>query len=242
MNEGYHSTLFGMRGSPSIAEEVMVARDILLADYTRSHIHITHVSTKGSVELIAGAKKKGIKVTCDTAPHYFALNDAMLRTYDTNLKVNPPLRSSEDCEAIKDGLKDGTIDALATDHAPHTEAEKEVEFDLAPSGIVGLETALGLILRELVEPGILNLAEGVRKLTSSPSQIANLPGGELTPGSPADITVFDPEATWVCDPSRFASKSRNSPFKGWTLRGRIDYVFVDGEPVVQSGKLRSSTA
>jgi dihydroorotase len=242
MNEGYYSTLFGMRGAPTAAEQVMVARDIILAEYTRSHIHITHVSCKGSVECIRRAKQRGVMVTSDTAPHYFTLNDSMLRDYNPNLKINPPLRSLEDVEAIKDGLKDGTIDAIATDHAPHTQAEKEVEFDAAPSGIVGLETALGLVLKELVEPGVLGLPDAIKKLTSSPSTIVNLPGGKLQEGSSADITIFDPRPTWVCDPSQFLSKSKNSPFKGWTLSGKVNYVLLGGEVVVEAGEIASSTA
>lgn len=242
MNEGYYSTLFGMRGAPAVAEEAMVARDIILTEYTGSHLHITHVSTKGGVELIRRAKKGGVKVTSDTAPHYFSLNDSMLKNYDPNLKINPPLRSLEDVNAVKEGLQDGTIDAIATDHAPHSQAEKELEFDLAPSGIVGLETALGLVLKELVEPGILSLVDAIGKLTSSPAQIVNLPGGRLKVGSPGDITIFDPGTTWVCEPSKFKSKSRNSPFKGWTLKGKVEYVFVNGEPVVEKGDVVSSTA
>jgi len=242
MNEGYYSTLFGMRGAPAVAEQVMVARDIILAEYTRAHIHITHVSSKGSVELIRRAKERGVRVTSDTAPHYFTLNDSMLRDYNPNLKINPPLRSLEDVEAIKDGLKAGTIDAIATDHAPHTQAEKEVEFDAAPSGIVGLETALGLVLKELVEPGVLSLPDAIRKLTFSPAEIVNLPGGRLQKGSPADITVFDPRPTWVCEPSDFLSKSKNSPFKGWTLRGKVECVLVGGKPVIEDGEVTSSTA
>ncbi len=241
MNEGYCSTLFGMKGAPSTAEEVMVARDIILAEYTRSHIHITHVSTKGSVELIRRAKKRGVRVTSDTTPHHFTLNDSMLKTYDPNLRVNPPLRSLKDVEAIRKGLKDGTIDAVATDHAPHTLTEKEVEFDLAPPGMVGLETALGLVLKELVERDILSLPHAVEKLTSSPAEIVDLPGGKLRVGSPADITVFDPQTTWVCEPSKFKSKSKNSPFEGWTLKGKVYYVFVNGRPVVAEGELVPST-
>ncbi len=242
MNEGIHSTLFGMRGVASIAEEVMVARDILLAEYTGAHIHIAHVSTRGSVELIRTGKARGIRVTCDTAPHYFTLNDSMLRSYDTNLKINPPLRSEEDVAAIKSGLKDGTIDAVATDHAPHTQEEKEVEFDQAPPGIVGLETALGLVLTELVEPGIMDLPEAVAKLTFSPSRVIGLPVGTLAVGSPADLTIFDPHHSWVCEPSEFKSKSRNSPFKGRLLKGRVDHVLVDGRLAMKDGELISATA
>lgn len=242
MNEGYYSTLFGLRASPPIAEEVMVARDIILAEYTRSHIHITHVSTGGSVELIRRAKERGVRITSDTAPHYFTLNESMLRDYNPNLKINPPLRSLEDVEAIKDGLRDGTIDAIATDHAPHTQAEKEVEFDLAPPGIVGVETALGLVLKELVDPGVLSLPDAIGKLTSSPSRIVSLPGGKLKIGSPADITIFDPRSVWICEPSKFVSKSKNSPFKGWTLKGKVEHVFVDGEPVIREGGVVSPTA
>jgi len=241
MNEGYYSTLYGMRGVPAAAEEAMVARDIILTEFTGSHLHVAHVSTKGSIELIRRAKERGVRVTADTAPHYFTLNDSMLKDYDTNLKVNPPLRSAEDVQEVKQGLRDGTIDSIATDHAPHTQTEKEMEFDVAPSGIVGLETALSLVLRELVEPGVLSLADALGKLSFRPAGVVNLPFGTLRTGSPADVTVFDPQREWVCDPAKFFSKSKNSPFKGWKFRGTIEYLFVNGSLTVEDGRLVSST-
>jgi dihydroorotase len=220
----------------------MVARDIMLAEYTRAHIHIAHVSTRGSVELIRAGKDRGVHVTCDTAPHYFTLEESMLRTYDTNLKINPPLRRHEDVAAIKDGLKDGTIDAIATDHAPHTRTAKEVEFDQAPPGIVGLETALGLVLTELVEPGTVDLSRAVATLTSSPARVAGLPTGTLRVGSPADVTIFDPNHSWTCDPTAFESKSKNSPFGGRLLKGRVDHVLIDGRLVMKAGRLLQTSA
>jgi len=229
MHEGFVSTRLGMNGIPSVAEEIMVARDIKLAEFTKARIHIAHVSTEGSVELIRQAKKRGIKVTCEATPHHFSLTHEIIRTFDTNAKVNPPLRSKKDVEAIKKGLADGTIDCIATDHAPHSIEEKDVEFDFAPCGMVGLETALGLVVTELIEKKILTWSQAITKLTINPARVLNLNGGRLRKNSPADITIINPKAGWVVDPMKFQSKSKNSPFGGKRLKGKVVYTIVDGK-------------
>jgi dihydroorotase len=231
MHEGFVSTSLGMCGTPSIAEEIVVARDIKLAEFTNARIHIAHVSTQGSVDLIRLAKKKGIKVTCEATPHHFTLTHEIIRTFDTNARVNPPLRTKRDVEAIKRGLKDGTIDCIATDHAPHSIEEKEVEFDFAPPGLVGLETALGLVITELVNKRVLSWAQAMAKMTVNPAGILNLEGGRIKVNSPADITIIDPEASWTVDPSKFHSKSKNSPFGGRKLKGKGWMTIVKGEIV-----------
>jgi len=228
MNEGYYSTILGLRGIPSIAEEVMTARDILIAEYTKSHVHIAHVSTRGSVRIIREAKKKGVKVTAETAPHYFTLTDEALQTYSTNLKVNPPLRSAADVAAIKEGLADGTLDAIVTDHAPHARTDKELEFEYAANGISGLETSLGLSLR-LVDEGILSLPELIAKMSLNPALILKLPKGTLETGADADITVINPQLNWTVDVKAFCSKGKNSPFHGWKMRGKAALTIVGGE-------------
>lgn len=228
MNESYISTQLGLRGIPSVAEELMVARDIMLAEYTESRIHIAHVSTAGSVELIKKGKRARIKVTAEATPHNFTLTDDLVKSYDTNLKVSPPLRTRKDVEAIKKGLKDGTIDAIATDHAPHSVEEKELEFDYAPSGIIGLETAVGLVATELVGKKILTWPQAVNRLSTAPAKILNIPGGTFEEGAPADITIVDPSLEWEVDPDKFKSLSRNTPFAGWKLKGRPVMTIVDG--------------
>ncbi len=228
MNEGYYSTILGMRGIPAVAEEAMVARDILIAEFTKSHVHIAHVSTEGSVRLIREAKKRGVKVTAETAPHYFTLTDEALQSYNTNLKVNPPLRSGADVTAIKEGLADGTIDAIVTDHAPHARTDKELEFEYAANGISGLETSLGLSLR-LVSEGILSLPELIAKMSLNPARILNLPKATLEAGADADITVIDPQLKWTVDVRAFYSKGKNSPFHGREMQGKAVLTIVGGE-------------
>jgi len=228
MNEGYYSTILGLRGIPSIAEEVMTARDILIAEYTKSHVHIAHVSTRGSVRIIREAKKRGVKVTAETAPHYFTLTDEALQTYSTNLKVNPPLRSAADVAAIKEGLADGTLDAIVTDHAPHARTDKELEFEYAANGISGLETSLGLSLR-LVDEGVLSLPELIAKMSLNPARILKLPKGTLETGADADITVINPQLNWMVNVKTFCSKGKNSPFHGWKMRGKAALTIVGGE-------------
>ena len=230
VNEGLSSVISGLDAIPSIAEEIIVKRDMVLAEYVWSPVHLTHISAKGSIDSIRQAKSKYRKITCDTCPHYFTLTDEATLGFDTNTKVNPPLRSREDVEAIKEGLKDGTIDIIATDHAPHDLTSKDVEYDIATSGISGLETALGLSL-SLVHDGVLDMAGLLRKFTENPARVLGLPFGELSQGGPADIVVFDPDSEWTVDRSSFVSKGKNTPFHGWKLRGKNRFTIVDGKVV-----------
>ena len=229
MNEGLLSITLGLRGIPAESEQIMVFRDILLAELTGGKLHIAHVSTKGSVKLIRNAKTRGVNVTAETCPHYFSLTEDAVKNYDTNAKVNPPLRTKKDIEAIKEGLKDGTIDVIATDHAPHHRDEKLKEFDLAPSGISGLETALGLSLK-LVDEGVLTINQLAEKMSLNPARILGLltphlsslitgPKGTLAVGSDADITILDTEKEVTVEASKFLSKGKNTPFDGWVLKG-----------------------
>jgi dihydroorotase len=233
MHEGIVSTRLGLKGIPAAAEEIMVARDLLLAELTGGHIHLCHMSTRGSVDLIRRAKDRGIRVTAEACPHHFSLTHEACEGYDTNAKMSPPLREPEDRESIRQGLKDGTIDVIATDHAPHHYDAKEREFDDAPNGIIGLETALGLAITELVKTGLLSLAELVERMSSGPARIFGLPGGTLAPGAPADVTVFDPEAEWTVHPQEFYSRSRNTPFGGRRLTGRATVTIVRGQVAYQ---------
>ncbi|HOD36730.1 MAG TPA: dihydroorotase [Syntrophales bacterium] len=227
MNEGLTSTELGLPGIPSISEEVMVARDILIAAYTEAALHICHVSTAGSVDLIRDAKRRGVRVTAETAPHYFCLSEEALTEFDTRLKMNPPLRSTADVAAIKKGLGDGTLDAIATDHAPQSPIEKEVEFEYAANGIIGLETSLGLSLR-LVDEGVLTIPQLVERMSLNPAKILRLNKGTLKPGADADIAIIDPGKVWTVDVRKFRSKSRNSPFGGWPLKGKVTHTIVGG--------------
>ena len=231
MNEGVVSTELGLPGAPAAAEDVMVARDILLAELTGAHVHIAHVSTAGAVRLVRDAKARGVRVTAEVTPHHLLLTEEAVRTFDANTKMNPPLRTKRDAEALVEGLIDGTIDCIATDHAPHATSEKEGEYDRAAFGIVGLETAVGLLMDRLVTPGILPLATLVARLSRDPARLLHLPGGSLAAGAPADLTLLDPEAQWTVDPARFASKSRNTPFAGWTITGRPWKTIVGGRIV-----------
>jgi len=230
MNEGHTSTLLGLSGIPGASEDIMVSRDIELAELTSSKLHICHVSTVGSVRLIREAKKRGVNVTAEATPHHFILTDQAVNQYDTNAKMNPPLRGTVDRDAVIEGLKDGTIDVIATDHAPHSEDEKKVEFDKAPFGIVGLETALSLSLK-LVEDGVLTLNEMISKLTHIPSQIVNIDKGTLKPGSDGDVVIFDPDKSIKVDKKKFRSKSSNTPFNGWELKGEVVSTIVGGNIV-----------
>ena len=237
MNEGFMATYLGLKGITRAAEEVMVSRDILIAEATHTAIHIAHVSTRGSVELVRQAKKRGVNVTCETCPHYFTLTENAVDGFNTNAKMNPPLRTSDDVEAIKEGLKDGTIDCIVTDHAPHHIDEKNCEFALALNGIVGFETSLGLGLQYLVKSGVLTLNELIEKMAVNPSRILRINKGSLSIDADADITIFDPSKEWTVDISKFQSKSKNSPFDGFTLCGKPEYVIVDGKIVVNNGEL-----
>ncbi|MGA2090943.1 MAG: dihydroorotase [Endomicrobiales bacterium] len=232
MNAGYTSTALGLRGIPRQGEEVMVSRDIMLAELTGGFLHIAHVSTAGSVDLIRQAKKKNVHVTAETCPHYFTLTDEVVRNYDTNTKMNPPLRGPKDVAAIKEGLKDGTIDCICTDHAPHTVEEKNKEYDLAPFGIIGLETMLGLVIQELIETKVLSWHEAIAKMTVNPATLFNLSGrGLLKTGYHADITIIDPKKEYAYAAGDFMSKSKNSPFIGRTLKGFPETTIVGGNIV-----------
>jgi len=230
MNEGFTSTEIGLKGIPRVAEDIATARDVMLAEYTGAPIHIAHVSTKDSVRIIRDAKARGVKVTCETAPHYFTLTDDAVRGYDTNAKMNPPLREAADVAAIKEGLKDGTIDCIATDHAPHHLDEKDVEFNEAMNGIIGLETSLPLSLA-LVDEGVLSLTQLVEKMSSNPSKILNINRGTLKAGAVADITVFDAAAEWTVEADKLCSKSKNSPFLGWKVKGAAVTTIVNGKQI-----------
>jgi dihydroorotase len=227
MNEGFTSTELGLKGIPRVAEDIATARDVMLSEYTNSPIHIAHVSTRGSVRIIREAKARGVKVTCETAPHYFTLTDDAVRGYDTNAKMNPPLREADDVAAIKEGLGDGTIDCIATDHAPHHLDEKDVEFNAALNGIIGLETSLPLSLKLAVD-GVLTLHQLIEKMTVNPSKILGIPRGNLRVGSVADITVIDPSAEWTVETEKLAGKSRNTPFGGWRMKGAATCTILGG--------------
>jgi dihydroorotase len=228
MNEGVVSTELGIAGAPAAAEDIMVARDIVLAELTGAHVHIAHLSTAGAVRLVREAKARGVRVTAEVTPHHLLLTDEAVRSFDANAKMNPPLRTKRDTEVLVEALADGTIDCIATDHAPHAGSEKEGEFDLAAFGIIGLETAVGLLLDRLVKPGILPLATLVSRLSRDPARLLGLPGGSLAPGAAADVTLIDPGATWTVDPAKFQSRSRNTPFGGWSLTGRPWKTIVGG--------------
>ncbi len=230
MNEGIISARLGLKGIPSSAEEVMIYRDINLAELTGVHLHIAHISTKESVRLVREAKDRGIRVTAEATPHHFTLTEEAVGNYDTNAKMNPPLRTEADRIAVIEGLKDGTIDAIATDHAPHSVDEKKTEFDKAPFGIVGLETALPLSL-QLVSSGILTLEKMVEKLTITPAKIINIDRGTLQKGAIADVVVFDPSKEVEVISSNFYSKGKNTPFEGWVLKGVVEYTIVSGRIV-----------
>ncbi|MCG3118803.1 MAG: Dihydroorotase [bacterium] len=227
MNESMFSTKLGLPGMPTVAEDIIVARDILLAAYTGARVHIAHLSSARALELIRWGKQRGLPVTCEVTPHHFTLTDEAVATsnYDTNTKMNPPLRSAHDLEAMIAGLQDGTIDVIATDHAPHSIEEKETEFAAAPFGITGLETALGLIMTRLVKPNLLTLSAAIAKVTVAPRRILNLPAVQIKEGQPANLTFFSPTKTWMVDKTKTYSKSRNTPFHGWELTGKVFAVY-----------------
>ena len=230
MHEGYYSTLLGLRGMPAAAEEILVSRDIALAELTGGRIHLMSISTAGAVEQVRRAKQRGIAVTCDVTPHHLALTDADMQNYDANYKVRPPLRSADHVAALIEGLIDGTIDAISADHQPCASEKKDRELDLVPFGIVGLETLLPLCVKTLIEPGCLTWPQLVSRLTTGPARILGLKDvGTLAVGVPADVTVIDPQATWTIDPAKFRSKSRNTPFAGWNVRGQVQAVVIGGE-------------
>jgi len=234
MHEGLVSTRLGLKGIPAAAEEIMVGRDILLAQLTGGHVHLCHVSTRGSVELIRRAKEQGIRVTAEVTPHHLTLTDHACETYDTHAKMNPPLREAADIAALRRGLKEGVIDCVASDHAPHAYDAKEAAFDDAPFGIIGLETAFGVVHTELVLNGVLTLPELITRMSSAPAAAFHLPGGTLAPGGPADVVVLDTTTRWTVEPAALLSKSRNTPFAGRALTGRAALTLVGGTIVHQA--------
>lgn len=220
MNEGFVSTLLGLPAMPSIAENILVARDIHLVEFVRAPYHVAHISTASAVELVRDAKRRKLPVTCEVTPHHFTLTENAVRSFDTNTKMNPPLRTATDIEAIKEGLRDGTIDVIATDHAPHSFDEKQIEYVHAPFGIIGLETAIALTISELVVPGILSLSRLIEILSVNPRKILRLPPIRISEGEPANLTIIDPDVEWIVDSRSFQSKSKNTPFEGRKLRGK----------------------
>jgi dihydroorotase len=236
-HEGFHASALGLRGIPGVAESLMVERDVSLAELTGAHVHVCHMSARQSIRAVRAGKERGVRVTCEVAPHHFTLTDDALDgpiQYDTNLKMNPPLREAADRDAMLEGIADGTVDAIATDHAPHHTDEKMVEFDRAPFGITGLETAVPLVFDRLVHAGRITVSRAIELLSTNPARVLNLPGGTLTVGAPADIVVIDPDRRVTVDASRHVSKSKNTPFNGWELRGAVAYTLVGGRIVHRS--------
>jgi dihydroorotase len=229
MNEGLVSMRLGLSGMPAAAEDIMVARDIRLAEITGGRLHIQHISTARSVELVRDGQRRGVRVTAEACPHHFTLTDDELNAFDSNFKMNPPLRPWNDVQAVIEGLKDNSIGLIATDHAPHASEKKMREIDQAPFGIVGLETLIPITVKSLIEPGYLTWPEVIRKLTYNPAQLLGIPKGTLRAGADADVTIIDPAFQWTIDPDQFLSKSRNTPFGGWKVRGRAHTVIVAGE-------------
>lgn len=235
MNEGFESMRLGLAGMPAAGEEVMTHRDIALAELTGGRLHICHVSTAGSVDLIRRARQRGVRVSGEACPHHFTLTDKCLRTFDSNYKMSPPLRTQTDVEAIIEGLKDGTLEVIATDHAPHAPEKKMRELDQAPNGIIGLETLLPICVIALIEPGHLTWPQLIEKLTINPAKVLGIDRGTLKPGAPADVTIIDPKAEWTVDPAKFKSKSRNTPYAGQKVRGRAEAVILGGEVKFANG-------
>ena len=237
MNEGNMSTYLGLRGITRAAEEVMVSREIILAQTTNTPVHIAHVSTKGSVELVRHAKAQGVRVTCETCPHYFTLTDKAVDGFNTNAKMNPPLREQEDVDAVIAGIADGTIDAIATDHAPHHVDEKNCEFGYAANGIVGFETLLPLTVTYLVKTGKISINEAIKKMSVNPSGILKINKGTIKAGDAADIVIFDTENQYTIDVDKFVSKSKNSPYNGFEVYGKVEYTIVNGKIIVKQGRM-----
>ncbi len=235
MHEGLTSLILGLSGMPAAAEDVMASRDIALAEATGGRFHLMHVSTAGSVDVVRRAKRRGVRVTTEATPHHFTLNDECLRSFDSNFKMNPPLRGREHVEAVIAGLADGTIDVIATDHAPHAKEKKMQELDQAPFGVVGLETALGLVITKLIKPGHLDWSSAIQKMTVNPARILGISKGTLAIGADADITIINPGVCWKVDPAEFRSKSTNSPFISWELTGRAEIVIVGGRVKFKRG-------
>jgi dihydroorotase len=237
MNEGVESMRLGLRGYPAVAEEIMIFREIALSELTKVRVHILHVSSAGGVELIRRGKSRGVRVTGEACPHHFLLTDSCLHTFDSNYKMSPPLRTEADVAAILAGLRDGTLDVIATDHAPHAPEKKMRELDQAPNGIIGLETLLPTCVKALIEPGHLTWPQLIEKLTINPARVLGIDRGTLKPGSIADVTVIDPDVRWTIDPAQFRSKSRNCPFAGWPVRGWAETVIVGGAVKFERNKV-----
>jgi len=228
IHAGRVATEWGLKGMPPEAEERMIARDLRLVEKTGARLHIAHVSTAGAVALVREAKRRGLPVSCEATPHHFTLTEEAVRIYGSDAKMNPPLRSERDVQAVREGLADGTIDVIASDHAPHAPEEKALGLEKAPFGIIGLETTLGLVLTELVGAGVLDLPEAMAKMTCVPADLLHIPGGRLSVGAPADLALIDLKQTWKVNVCDFASKSRNSPFQGWILTGKASATLVGG--------------
>jgi len=239
MNEGKTSTMLGLRGIPGASEDVGVIRDIILTRLTASRLHVCHVSTGAGLEFVGRARTSGLDVTCEVTPHHLALNDEAVTTFDTNTKMKPPLRGKDDVAALRKGIEAGLVDAIASDHAPHSPEEKDQEFDLAPFGVIGLETTVGVVMSCLYHDGAVTLPDLVRLLSTNPARILGLPLGSLKPGSPADVTLLDTDAEWEIDPRDFVSKSRNTPFSGWKVKGKPITVMVEGRVLMRDGELRT---
>ena len=237
MNEGHRSAMLGVKGRPTVAEDIAVARDIMLAEYADARVHVAHISSANAVDIVRQAQKRGVKVTAEVTPHHLTMTDECVDLRDSDTKVNPPLRSQKDVDAMCAGLKDGTIDMIATDHSPHAEEEKDQEYGLAPSGFPGLETALGVLMTDLVKTGKIELPLLIEKMTAAPARIFNLKGGSLSVGAPADVTVIDPDLEWTVDESEFYTIGTHSPFAGRELVGRAVLTMVDGKIVMRDGKL-----
>ncbi|MBQ8352518.1 MAG: dihydroorotase, partial [Clostridia bacterium] len=229
VNEGLHATITGIKGIPRAAEDIVIARELALAEELDCPVHICHVSTYSGVRLIRDAKRAGIKVTAETCPHYYAVTDDIIRSYDTNTKVNPPIREEKDQQAILEGLKDGTLDCIVTDHAPHHADDKNVEYAMAAFGISGIETSFGFAMEYLYKTGVLTLPQIAEKMSYQPAQILGLDGGELAEGKAADFTIANVDEAWTVDSSKFVSKGKNTPFNGYKLSGVVKYTVVDGE-------------
>lgn len=237
MNEGHRSAMLGMKGRPTVAEDIAVARDVMLAEYAGARVHVAHMSSARAVDIVRQAKKRGVRVTAEVTPQHLTMTDDCVNLYDSSTKINPPLRTQADCDALLAGLKDGTIDAIVTDHSPHAQEEKDREYMFAPSGFPGLETALGVMLTDLYHAGKLDLKTIISKMTWEPAKVFKLDAGTLNVGSAADITVIDPDKEWVVDAKNFYTKGSHSPFIGRKFKGKAVMTFVDGKMMMRDGKV-----
>ena len=238
MNEGHRSAMLGLKGRPTVAEDIAVARDVMLAEYAGARVHVAHISSGRAVDIVRQAKQRGVRVTAEVTPQHLTMTDECVNLFDTSTKINPPLRTQKDCDALLEGLKDGTIDAIVTDHSPHAQEEKDREYIYAPSGFPGLETSLGIMLTDLWHTGHLDLPLIISKMSYEPAQALGLDAGTLEPGKAADITVIDPELEWTVDVKRFYTRGSHSPFVGRQLKGKAVLTLVDGEVVMKDGVVR----